>query len=190
MIIQLIISIYICIILHELAHLLSAKIVKCKVEVFSIGFGKEIFHFNYRGTKYRLALLPFGGFNKLEHELDYCRCKTALPNLSYSKKLFVLLSGCFVNIIVGVIAYYLGLKLLNENLFYFGLISFALGISNLLPIPALDGSYPFLFLIERVIPKKYSLQFIRWIVKWGFRVLSLLNILCIPWLIWNWRKIC
>lgn len=189
MIITLIISIYICILLHELAHLLTAKLVKCNVEVFSIGFGKELFSFKFGGTKYRFALLPLGGYNKLEHELDYCKNKTALPNLSYSKKLLVLLSGCFINIMTGLIAYYFGIKLLNENLFYFGTISTILGITNLLPIPALDGSYPILFLLEKIIPKKYSLQLIRWLVGWGFIILTILNIACIPWLIMNWRKL-
>lgn len=189
MIIAILISIYICIILHELAHLLTAKLVKCNVEVFSIGFGKELFSFKFGGTKYRFALLPLGGYNKLEHELDYCRNKTALPNLPYSKKLLVLLSGCFINITTGLIAYYYGLKLFNENLFYFGSISTILGITNLLPIPALDGSYAFLFLMEKIIPKKYSLQLIRWLAHWGFIILTALNIACIPWLVMNWRKL-
>ncbi len=177
------ISLAIVIVLHELGHLITAKLVKCKVEVFSIGFGKELFSFKYKGTKYRLALFLFGGYNKLEHELDYCRNKYALPNLSYMKKLLVLLAGCIINIITGGIAYGIGEKIMNYNLFYFGLISIALGVSNLLPIPALDGSYPILFLLEKIIPKKYALQLIRFLVTWGFILLMTLNIFCIPYLI-------
>jgi membrane-associated protease RseP (regulator of RpoE activity) len=184
MILTFLISLYICIVLHELGHLITAKFVKCKVEVFSIGFGKELFSFNYRGTKYRFALFPLGGYNKLEHELDYCRSKTALPNLTYTKKLLVLLAGCAVNIITGLIAYFVGLKILNFNLFYFGMLSILLGISNLLPIPALDGSFPILFLLEKIIPKKYALQLIRFLVHWGFIVLMTLNIACLPYLIY------
>ena len=177
------ISLYITIISHELGHLLTAKMFKCKVEIFSIGFGKELFSFNYKGTKYRLALFPLGGYNKLNHELDYCRNKNVLPNLPYHKKLFIILSGCFINIIIGTIAFFLGRYLLNYNLFYFGWISLALGITNLIPFPGLDGSYPILFLIEKIIPKKYSLQLIRFLVKWGFIILMIINIACIPWLI-------
>lgn len=189
MIVQLLISLYICIILHELGHLIVAKLVKCKVEVFSIGFGKELFSFKYKGTKYRIALFPLGGYNKLEHDLDYCKNKYALPNLTYTKKLFVILAGCLINIISGLIVGYFGLKLENYNLFYFAFVSVGLGITNLLPIPALDGSYPFLFLIEKIIPKKYALQLIRFLVTWGFIILMTLNVLCIPWLIMNWRKL-
>ena len=183
MIIIFLVSFYVCIILHELGHLLTAKLVKCHVEVFSIGFGKELFSFKYKKTKYRFALLPFGGYNKLEHELDYCRSKHALPNLPYTKKLLILLSGCVINIITGLIALYFGLKFNIYGLYLFGWISSSLGIINLLPIPALDGSYPILFLIEKIIPKKYALKLIRFLVKWGFILLNIINIICIPYII-------
>jgi len=177
------ICLLICIFLHELGHLITAKLVKCKVEVFSIGFGKELFSFKYKGAKYRIALLPIGGYNKLQHELDYCKNKYALPNLPYTKKLLVLIAGCAMNIIIGLIAYFVGLKIVNYNLFYFGYISTILGITNLLPIPALDGSYLILFLLEKIIPKKYALQLIRFLVTWGFIILMTLNIMFLPYLI-------
>jgi len=183
------VSLIITIIMHELAHLISAKLVGCKVKVFSVGFGKELFSIKYKGTKYRIGLIPLGGYNQLEHELDYCRNKNILPNLSYSKKLLVILSGCFINILTGIISYLCGMALGNYNLIYFGIFTALLGATNLLPFPSLDGSYPFLFLIEKIIPKKYSLQLIRNLVSWGFKFLMLLNILCIPILILNWKRL-
>jgi membrane-associated protease RseP (regulator of RpoE activity) len=188
MILLFLVSLYICIILHELGHLLTAKLVGCHVEVFSIGFGKELYSFNFKGTKYRIALFPLGGYNQLKHELDYCRDKHALPNLTYSKKLLVLSAGCIINIVTGLIAFFIGLKLLNYNLFYFGAISTMLGITNFLPFPALDGSYPLLFLVEKIIPKKYALQLIRFLVKWGFYILMAINIACIPYA-WHLLKV-
>jgi membrane-associated protease RseP (regulator of RpoE activity) len=189
MILRILGSLYLAIILHELAHLLTAKLVGCNVLTFSIGFGKELFSFKYKGTKYRFALLPFGGYNQLEHEIDYCRSKHALPNLSYSKKLLVLLSGCFINIVTGILGIYLGLKLLNFNIYYFGYMSIVLGISNLLPVPALDGSYPILFLLEKIIPKKYALKLMSFLITWGFYVLMALQIACIPFLIIYWKQL-
>ena len=178
------ISLIICIFLHELGHLITAKICKCSVLVFSIGFGKELFSFMYKGTKYRLALIPLGGYNKLEHEIDYCRNKYALPNLTYSKKLFVILAGCFINIATGYLAYYASYHwIINYNLYYFGVISMALGVTNLIPFPALDGSYPFLFLLEKFMPKKRALHITSILVKWGFIILMTLNILFIPYMI-------
>jgi membrane-associated protease RseP (regulator of RpoE activity) len=178
-----IISLLLGIIFHEFGHLIIAKLFKCKVEVFSIGFGKELFSFNYKGTKYRLALFLLGGYNKLDRELDYCKNKYVLPNLPYHKKLLIILAGCFINIIIGGVSCLIGKHYLNYNLFYFGWINLALGVTNLIPFPALDGSYPLLFLIEKIIPKKYALQLIRFLVHWGFLILMIVNIACIPWLI-------
>lgn len=48
--------------LHELGHFIAAKIFKCSVTIFSIGFGKKLFSWNYRGTEIRLSLIPLGGY--------------------------------------------------------------------------------------------------------------------------------
>lgn len=177
------ISLLICILLHELGHLFAAKLVKCKVEVFSIGFGKELFSFNYKGTKYRLALFPLGGYNKLKDELKYSRSKYAFTNLRYRDKLIIVSAGCLINVIIGIITLYLGKQLQNYNLFYFGWLSLVLGISNFLPIPALDGSYPILVWLEKFLGKKKGYLLMNKICKIGFIILMILNIACIPWLI-------
>jgi regulator of sigma E protease len=50
---------------HELGHFLMARAFGVKVDVFSIGFGREIAGFNDRhGTRWRLSLLPIGGYVK------------------------------------------------------------------------------------------------------------------------------
>jgi regulator of sigma E protease len=47
---------------HEMGHFLMARFFKAKVDVFSIGFGPEIFGWNdKRGTRWRLSWLPIGG---------------------------------------------------------------------------------------------------------------------------------
>jgi membrane-associated protease RseP (regulator of RpoE activity) len=183
MILTFLVSLYICIIFHELGHLFAAKIVKCKVEVFSIGFGKELFSFNYKGTKYRIALLPLGGYNKLKDELTCSRSKYAFTNLKYRDKLFIVCSGCVINIFMGLVAFNLGTHFLNYNLYYFGWLSLALGISNLLPIPALDGSYPILVWLEKIYGKKRGYEKMNKVCKVGFIILTILNIACIPLLI-------
>jgi membrane-associated protease RseP (regulator of RpoE activity) len=177
--IYLIISIFI----HELGHLITAKIVKCKVEVFSIGFGKELFGFNYKGTRYRIALLPLGGYNKLKDELNYSRSKYAFTNLSYRKKVLIILAGSLANIIIGLITLIIGIHYLNYNSYYFGFLNLILGITNLLPIPALDGSYPWLVWLEKFMGKKRGYALMSKICKWGFFILMILNILCIPYLL-------
>jgi len=47
---------------HELGHFLVARWNGVRVEVFSIGFGRELFgHTARSGTRWRVSLLPLGG---------------------------------------------------------------------------------------------------------------------------------
>lgn len=50
---------------HELGHFLAGRYFGVKVDVFSIGFGRELFGFNDRhGTRWKVAMLPLGGYVK------------------------------------------------------------------------------------------------------------------------------
>lgn len=56
---------------HELGHYLIARWNGVKVEVFSIGFGPEIWGFNDRhGTRWRFSALPLGGYVKMFGDAD------------------------------------------------------------------------------------------------------------------------
>lgn len=57
------------ILVHELGHFLVAKACGVKVLKFSIGFGPRIFGFTWKGTEYRLAWIPLGGYVKMAGEL-------------------------------------------------------------------------------------------------------------------------
>jgi regulator of sigma E protease len=48
--------------IHELGHFLAARAAGVRVEVFSLGFGPRLWGFWWRGTDFRLSLVPFGGF--------------------------------------------------------------------------------------------------------------------------------
>jgi regulator of sigma E protease len=51
---------------HELGHYWVARRCKVRVEVFSIGFGPEIYGWNDRvGTRWKLSLIPLGGYVKM-----------------------------------------------------------------------------------------------------------------------------
>lgn len=177
------ISLLIIIFLHELGHLLVAKACKCDVEKFSIGFGKCIFGFSCKNTFYQIALFPLGGYCKLKDELKYSQNSRAFTNLSYSKKCYIVLAGCAVNCFCGIIGLLLGRILENYYYLYFGYISLCLGISNLIPFPALDGSYPFLVLLEKFYGKEKGYKLMESICKVGFIILMTINVLCLPYLI-------
>ena len=50
---------------HEMGHYLIARLNRVRVEVFSIGFGREIYGFTDRsGTRWKVGFLPLGGYVK------------------------------------------------------------------------------------------------------------------------------
>src|SRR6185295_5786740 len=57
--------------IHELGHFLVARWFGVKVDVFSVGFGKEIVGFNDKhGTRWKLSWLPIGGYVKFAGDAD------------------------------------------------------------------------------------------------------------------------
>lgn len=88
---------------HEIGHFWGARKVGLKVEEFSIGFPPFIFNKKSKDTTYRLGLILFGGYVKLKGENDPNDPEGFL-NLKHYKKLVVILSGVFFNIIL---AYFL-----------------------------------------------------------------------------------
>jgi regulator of sigma E protease len=58
-------SIGILIFVHELGHFLMARVAGIRVEVFSIGWGKSVVSFMWKGTKIQLGWIPFGGYCKM-----------------------------------------------------------------------------------------------------------------------------
>lgn len=66
-----IIVLSILVFVHELGHFLSARRHGVKVEVFSIGFGAELFGFNdAKGTRWKFSLIPLGGYVKMLGDAD------------------------------------------------------------------------------------------------------------------------
>src|SRR5579863_3637615 len=56
---------------HELGHFLVARSFGVKVEVFSVGFGGEIFGWNdSKGTRWKICWLPIGGYVKFAGDAD------------------------------------------------------------------------------------------------------------------------
>jgi regulator of sigma E protease len=50
---------------HELGHFLMARAFKVKVDIFSVGFGKELIGWTAKsGTRWRVSLIPIGGYVK------------------------------------------------------------------------------------------------------------------------------
>ncbi|MBA3768396.1 MAG: RIP metalloprotease RseP [Acidobacteria bacterium] len=53
------------VVLHEFGHFIVAKLLKIRVETFSVGFGPRLWGRRYGTTDYRLSAIPLGGYVKL-----------------------------------------------------------------------------------------------------------------------------
>jgi regulator of sigma E protease len=100
----------ILILVHELGHFLGARTVGLLVEEFSIGFPPKIFSKKFKETIYSLGLILFGGFVKLKGE-DDPNDPQGFLNLKPSKKLIIVLSGIFFNILLAYLFFIFSLNL-------------------------------------------------------------------------------
>ena len=53
------------VVLHEFGHFLVAKLLKIRVETFSVGFGPRLIGRKWGTTDYRISAIPLGGYVKL-----------------------------------------------------------------------------------------------------------------------------
>ncbi|MFN2513350.1 MAG: RIP metalloprotease RseP [Pyrinomonadaceae bacterium] len=53
------------VVLHEFGHFIVAKLLKIRVETFSVGFGPRLFGRKWGHTDYRVSAIPLGGYVKL-----------------------------------------------------------------------------------------------------------------------------
>lgn len=181
-----IISLLVVVVLHELAHLIVARLCKCDVEVYSLGFGPAIWKRKLRSTVVQICPILLGGYCKLKNELVYSKSHGSFSNLPYHKKVYIALAGVTINILSGTIAYYIGVTLMWYSLIYFGIVSILLGGTNLVPLaPCLDGGYVLYYpiFIKKFGYKKGTRLFKKWVDR-SFKVILLLNLLSAPYIIW------
>ncbi|WP_119273890.1 RIP metalloprotease RseP [Taklimakanibacter deserti] len=73
----LLVALTVIVFIHEYGHFKVARLCGMKVDVFSIGFGREIWGWNDRhGTRWKIGWLPVGGYVKFAGDLNV----TSLPD--------------------------------------------------------------------------------------------------------------
>jgi regulator of sigma E protease len=95
---------------HELGHYLVARINGVRVEVFSVGFGPELFGVEDKhGTRWRLSALPLGGYVKFAGDADVASSSAEsdepLPHDSFyaksvGKRSAIAFAGPFANLVL------------------------------------------------------------------------------------------
>lgn len=91
--------------IHEIGHLITAKIYKIPVEKFSIGFGPSLIKKQIKETTYSISLIPLGGYIKLKGEEEEEEGGFLLQPTG--KKLMVVFMGPFANLILGIFLIFL-----------------------------------------------------------------------------------
>jgi membrane-associated protease RseP (regulator of RpoE activity) len=106
---------------HELGHLLAARLCRVPASELGLGMGRKLASFRVGSITVSFRLLPTGSFVRLDG--------TALKQRSVAAQLFVHLGGIILNVIVGLLTY--GTM--------FGWINFLLVAGNVLPLYQHDG---------------------------------------------------
>lgn len=102
---------------HELGHFLVARWAGVRVEVFSIGFGPELFGWTARsGTRWKVSVLPFGGYVKMFGDADAAstpdlgrqfteeEAKYAFPAKKVGYRAAIVAAGPLANFVFGIVA--------------------------------------------------------------------------------------
>ncbi|MCK9575022.1 MAG: M50 family metallopeptidase [Clostridia bacterium] len=90
--------------IHELGHYTAGKILKFKINEFSIGFGKALWSkTNKSGEKVSLRLVPLGGYCAFEGEDENSDNPKAFNNQKPWKRLIVLFSGVLFNFLSAIL---------------------------------------------------------------------------------------
>ncbi len=213
--------------IHEGGHFIIAKLCKVKVNEFAIGFGPTIWKKQGKETKYALRIIPLGGFVSMEGENEESNDEHSFNKASIPKRIAIVAAGAVVNIIFGIIAYFILIAIMYKSvptafeatgeflgslfesikmlftgnvgvedltgpvgisqmvtqtvgfanyIYIIALISVSLGVTNLLPIPALDGGKILLLIIEAIRKKPLKQETEIQIQLVGFSVLIALSL--------------
>lgn len=123
---QLLLSLSILVIIHELGHFIAAKVFKTRVEKFYLFFDPwfSLFKFKKGETEYGVGWLPLGGYVKISGMIDESMDKEQMkqPAQSYEfrakpawQRLIIMLAGVIMNIVLAIGIYIVTLAAWGEQ---------------------------------------------------------------------------
>lgn len=99
---------------HEYGHYWVARRNDVKVEVFSIGFGRELFGWNdSHGTRWKFSLVPLGGYVKMLGDADATssthdhateKLPDSFPSKTVWQRMAVVVAGPLANFVYAIVA--------------------------------------------------------------------------------------
>ena len=171
---QLLLSLSILIILHELGHFIFARIFKTRVEKFYLFFNPwfSLFKVKKGETEYGIGWLPLGGYVKISGMIDESMDKEQMkqPPQPYEfrakpawQRLFIMLGGVLVNLILGFLIFtfilfiwgdrYLPNKNLTDGIWITDSIMYETGLQTGDKILSVNGKEPesFVNILEEML---------------------------------------
>jgi membrane-associated protease RseP (regulator of RpoE activity) len=132
--------------IHELGHLVAARLCGVPAPELGLGWGPKLVEVNLRGVNFKLHLLPIGAYVRLDmRELQ------ARPLV---QQVFVLLAGIFVNLAAA----------LSTQGTWFSLMNFLLAATNLMPFYQQDGWKCGMVMLRALLERRSAL------VEWTFTI--------------------
>ncbi|MBW6459432.1 MAG: RIP metalloprotease RseP [Bacteroidales bacterium] len=113
---QLLLSLSILVVFHELGHFIAARIFKTRVEKFYLFFNPwfSLFKYKHKDTEYGVGWLPLGGYVKISGMIDESMDKEQLKQEPKSwefrskpawQRLIIMIGGVTVNVLLAFIIY-------------------------------------------------------------------------------------
>ena len=143
---NLILSVVVALVLHEIGHFLAARACKIRVTEAGFGWGPVLFGAQVQDVDYQLRLLPMGAYIRMD--------MNGLQRRPLSQQLFVLLAGIAVNFILAAIAWGS----------FFGAFNLVLALVNLFPWYQQDGWKSGMVTLRRVLGGPVP------VVEWCFTI--------------------
>ena len=105
--------------LHELGHYYAGRLFGVRAEAFSVGFGKELWHrIDKRGTRWRLAAFPLGGYVMFAGDADPSSKPAAsmqagaqaatpgtLAGAALWRRVIIILAGPMANLVTAILIF-------------------------------------------------------------------------------------
>ncbi len=132
--------------IHELGHLVAARLCRVPATELGLGWGPRLFGFRLGGVEYKLHALPIGAYVRLD--------MAELQRRPLVQQIVVLLAGIFVNLTAALLA--------SDS--WFGVMNLLLAATNLLPLYQQDGWKCGMIMLRALLRRRSPL------VEWTFTI--------------------
>ncbi|HWS54817.1 MAG TPA: site-2 protease family protein [Pyrinomonadaceae bacterium] len=139
-------SFVLAMLIHEVGHLVAARLCGVPAPELGLGWGPKLASFRAAGVEFKLHALPIGAYVRLD--------MAELQRRPLAQQTFVLLAGIFVNLAAAVCA----------PGTWFSLMNYVLAATNLLPLYQQDGWKCGMVLLRGVMARRSPA------VEWTFTV--------------------